>query len=44
MPVRFVICMVDTGESADLREVLHERLVLEIGCQSLSGVLAKSMP
>jgi hypothetical protein len=35
--------MVDTGESFDLREVLHERLIFEVGRQALASVLAKSM-
>jgi hypothetical protein len=35
--------MVDTGESSDLWEVLHERLIFEIGRQALAIVLAKSV-
>ena len=35
--------MVDTGESSDLREALHERLILVRSGQSVAGVLAKSM-
>ena len=37
------MCLYDTGESSDLREVLHERLILEIAGQAIAHVLAKSM-
>ena len=35
--------MADTGKSSDLREAMHERLILVRSGQSLAGVLAKSM-
>ena len=42
-PPYILICMVDTCESSDLREALHERLILVRSGQSVAGVLAKSM-